>query len=480
VGRKRQAERKGGRTPAPGPAPAPATLLPEAPPAPPGTRDASAAPPAKEKRPSGFSMLLLHLHPRVVPEEALRFTRTCGLGGMAVVLLVLLAATGALLLLAYEPSTERAYGAVLALRDGAAFGGFVRNIHFWAANGLILLAFLHLLRVFYTGAFHAPRRLNWIIGIVLLALVMASNFTGYLLPWDQLAFWAVTIGTGMLEYIPLVGPALETALRGGAEVGPKTLSIFFVLHIAILPILGAILASFHFWLVRKGGGVILPRAPGPGPAPRPTLIPTMPHLVFREMVVALVLIAAVLVAAAFFDAPLMAQANPGLSPNPAKAPWYFMGIQELLVHLHPTFAVLVVPLLAAAFLTFLPYLKYGESPSGLWFHSDNGRRTALAAAGAALMLAPAAIVAREYVVNLPKLLPFLPPAVSNGLLPTGILVLVVLGFSALMGRGFEASRIERVQALVTFLAVGFVVLTVAGVVFRGPGMRLAWPWTAGR
>ena len=274
-----------------------------------------------------------------------QFTRTCGLGGMAVVLLVLLAGTGALLLLAYEPSAERAYASVQSLRDDTVVGGFVRNIHFWAANSLVLVAFLHLLRVFYTGAFHAPRRFNWIIGLLLLALVLVSNFTGYLLPWDQLAFWAVTIGTGMLEYVPLVGPILETALRGGAEVGPKTLSIFFVLHIAILPILGAILAAFHFWLVRKGGGVILPRPPGPEPAPRPTMVPTSPNLVFRELVVALVLVAGVLLTAAVFDAPLLAQANPGMSPNPAKAPWYFMGIQELLVHLHPAFAVLVVPLL---------------------------------------------------------------------------------------------------------------------------------------
>ena len=164
----------------------------------------------------------------------------------------------ALLLLAYEPSAERAYGSVLSLRDDTAIGGFVRNIHFWAANSLVLVTVLHLLRVFYTGAFRAPRRFNWVIGLLLFALVLASNFTGYLRPWDQLAFWAVTIGTGMLEYVPLIGPTLEAALRGGPEVGPKTLSIFFVLHIAILPILGAILAAFHFWLVRKAGGVILP------------------------------------------------------------------------------------------------------------------------------------------------------------------------------------------------------------------------------
>ncbi len=424
-------------------------------------------------------MLLLHIHPRMLPEEALQFTRTGGLGGMAVVLLVLLAATGALLLLAYEPSAERAYGAVLSLRDDTAIGGFVRNIHYWAANGLVLVALLHLLRVFYTGAFHAPRRFNWIIGLILLGLVLASNFTGYLLPWDQLAFWAVTIGTGMLEYVPLGGPALETALRGGAEVGPKTLSIFFVLHIAILPILGAILASFHFWLVRKAGGVILPRPPGPGPAPRPMMVSTSPNLVFREMVVALVLIAGVLLTAAVLDAPLLVEANPGMSPNPAKAPWYFMGIQELLVHLHPAFAVLVVPLFAVTFLAFLPYLNYGEPPSGLWFHSKNGRRTALLAAGAALVAVPAAILADEYVLNLGKRLPSLPQSVSNGLLPTGMLALMVLGFCGLIRRRYTASRIESVQAVFTLLTVGFVVLTVTGVFFRGASMRLAWPWLAG-
>jgi quinol-cytochrome oxidoreductase complex cytochrome b subunit len=412
----------------------------------------------------------------MVPEEALTLTRTYGLGGMAVVLLGLLATTGGLLLLAYEPSAERAYDSMLSLRDDTAVGGFVRNIHFWAANSLVLVSVLHLLRVFYTGAFHAPRRFNWIIGLFLLALVLASNFTGYLLPWDQLAFWAVTIGTGMLEYVPLFGPALETALRGGAEVGPKTLSIFFVLHIAILPILGVILVSFHFWLVRKGGGVILARPAGPGDAPRPAMVPTSPNLVFREMVVALVLIAGVLLTAAVLDAPLLAQANPGMSPNPAKAPWYFMGIQELLVHLHPVFAVLVVPLFAAVFLVCLPYLNYGEAPSGLWFHSANGRRTVLAAAGVALAAVPVAIVAREYVLDLPKMMPLLPSVVSNGLLPTGVLVLLVLGFFALVRWRFGASRIESVQAVFTLLAVGFVVLTLTGVFFRGAAMRLVWPW----
>ena len=159
-------------------------------------------------------MLLLHLHPRAVPAEALAFPRTFGLGGIAVVLFVLLAVTGSLLLFAYEPSPERAYGSVREIIDQAPFGAFVRNIHHWAANGFLLVAFLHLLRVFFTGALHPPRRANWIVGLVLLLLVVAANFTGYLLPWDQLAYWAVTIATGMLEYVPLVG-------RHAAARGPR-------------------------------------------------------------------------------------------------------------------------------------------------------------------------------------------------------------------------------------------------------------------
>ncbi len=143
--RRKRVERAAG----PSAAPVLAPNRPSRAPAPqPGPRKGSTAPPAKERKPSGFSMLLLHVHPRMVPEEALQFTRTCGLGGMAVVLLVLLAVTGACLLFAYEPSAERAYGSVQSLRDDTAVGGFIRNIHFWAANSLVLVAFLHLLRVF--------------------------------------------------------------------------------------------------------------------------------------------------------------------------------------------------------------------------------------------------------------------------------------------------------------------------------------------
>ena len=179
---------------------------------------------------------------------------TFGLGGAAAVLFLVLAATGALLLVVYEPSPERAYGTVVRLVDEVPFGALVRNAHHGAANGLVLVTGLHLLRAFDRGGHLPPRRGNWFVGLGLLLLVVGCAFTGYLLPWDQLAFWAITISTGMLDYVPVVGGALLRAARGGAEVGPSTLARFFVLHVAILPIALLLLLFFHFWLVRKVGG----------------------------------------------------------------------------------------------------------------------------------------------------------------------------------------------------------------------------------
>jgi quinol-cytochrome oxidoreductase complex cytochrome b subunit len=258
-------------------------------------------------------------------------------------------------------------------------------------------------------------------------------------------------------------------------VGPKTLSIFFVLHIAILPILILLATAFHFWLVRKAGGVMLPQAGGQ-PIQRRNLVAVRPHLIVREGVAALVLLAALLLFAALVPAPLQEQANPGMSPNPAKAPWYFMGIQELLVHVHPLFAVFVVPLLALVLLVALPYVRYGEGPSGLWFHSEKGRRTALAACFAALVLTPAYVAASEYVLRWAELLPFLPQSLSNGVAPTLLWVGIVVGVSWLALRLFAASRLEAAQAAFTFAAVAFFVLTMTGIFFRGEAMRLVWPW----
>jgi quinol-cytochrome oxidoreductase complex cytochrome b subunit len=417
---------------------------------------------------------VLHLHPRVVPAAALPLQRTFGLGGAAMVLFLVLAVTGALLLVIYEPSPERAYGTVVRLVDEVPFGAFVRNAHHWAANGLVLVTILHLLRVFYRGGHLPPRNGNWFAGVALLLLVVACAFTGYLLPWDQLAYWAVTISTGMLEYVPIAGGTLVRAARGGADVGPATLARFFVLHVAILPIAMLLLLAFHFWLVRKVGGVILPADVGDSASTRGPLVPTTPHLTQREGAMALAVVAAVMLLAALWDAPLQAQANPGMSPNPAKAPWYFMGVQELLVHLHPAFGAVVVPMLALVVLLLLPALGGAERASGRWFGSPRGARLALASAALAATVTLAAVIANEPLRRARPWFPGLPPAVRGGVLPLAAAAILVASV-AWVSRRRGGSRLEQVQAAFTFVAASFVVLTVVGIFFRGQGMALVMP-----
>ena len=190
-----------------------------------------------------------------MPAAALPLPVTFGLGGAAAVLFLLLAVTGALLLVVYEPSPERAHGTVVRLVDEVPFGALVRNAHHWAANGLVLVALLHLLRVFYRGGHLPPRRGNWFVGVALLLLVVACAFTGYLLPWDQLALWAVTVGTNMMGYTPVFGSSVKYVLLGSKEIGSDTLLRWYVLHVLLFPFVTVIFMAVHFWRVRKDGGI---------------------------------------------------------------------------------------------------------------------------------------------------------------------------------------------------------------------------------
>ena len=423
-----------------------------------------------------FNSLLLHFRPRVVPERTLKFTLTWGLGGMAVVLVVMLFATGLMLKFAYQPVPDRAYESVVRLQHVVYFGRLIRNIHHWSGNALLLVAFLHFLRVFFSGAFHSPRQFNWIIGLVMFLLALGSNFTGYLLPWDQLAFWAITICTGMLEYIPGIGMELQKLIRGGTDIGPATLSIFFAIHTAIIPAGLVCLLPFHFWRIRKARGLVIPREPGDDQQDRGESVATIPNLIVRELVVASVLIALILFFSVMFNAPLEAKANPGLSPNPTKAPWYFAGLQELLLHFHPLFAVLVLPAIIIGLLFFLPYLRYDADSAGVWFASHRGRKTAVIAAAVALIITPAGIVADESVIDFAAWMPAVPAVISNGLLPAALILAGIIGFYLLMKNRFRADNNEAIQAVFILLLTAFVILTVTGIWFRGTGMALTWAW----
>ncbi|MBN1667841.1 MAG: cytochrome b N-terminal domain-containing protein [Anaerolineales bacterium] len=420
--------------------------------------------------------LILHIHPTKVEVRTLRFTYTWGLGGLSALLVMVLAFSGILLEMNYTPSPTSAYQDILRLQSDVWFGSLVRNLHHWSANLLIVVSVLHLLRVFLTGGHRAPRALNWLIGVAMLLLVVAANFTGYLLPWDQLAFWAITVGTSIIEYIPFIGSWISQLLLGGPAVGAPTLLNFYALHISIIPLGIVILMSYHFWRVRKDGGLTVPKAPGRQETPRPERVTTMPHLVRRELAWALLWIAILLVWAMLVPAPLEEIANPDLSPNPAKAPWYFLGLQELLLHFHPVVGAVVIPGLALGALALLPFLDLDLESVGVYFRSWRGRYLSLLSVGLALLLTPAWILLDEYLLDWAAWLPGWPSLLSNGLVPLSLVGLALFALDEGLRRLFRTTVEERILILFVFILAAFLVLTLTGIFFRGPGMALVWPW----
>ena len=343
----------------------------------------------------GFSNFFLHVYPIKVPRRVLRNRYSWRLGFIAAVLFGILLVTGLYLMFVYTPSVGSAYGDMQKLKTGVGFGQLIRNVHRWSAHLMVLVVFLHMVRVFYAGAYKSPREFNWVIGMMLLLLTLAFSFTGYLLPWDQLAYWAVTVGTNLVHYVPLVGGDLQNLLLGGDQIGQSTLLRFYALHVAVLPAMLFLFLGVHIWRVRKDGFAVRrtnagafteaanarPAAVGPAAAApelyggrvrllgvvdresvtaeeRPTddTVFTWPHLVVRHVVVALGVAATVLALGVAFAAPLRGLANPNVTPEPAKAPWYFAGLQELLSRFDPLVAGILLPAGLIVTLLVLPYL----------------------------------------------------------------------------------------------------------------------------
>ncbi|KAA3653184.1 MAG: hypothetical protein DWQ10_18635, partial [Calditrichaeota bacterium] len=400
-----------------------------------------------------FKSLILHLHPPTINKNVIKFNHTFGLGGMAVVLICLQFITGMLLRFFYEPFPGGAYESIVHLQNNVLFGQLIRNIHYWSAVFLILITFLHLLRVFFSSAFHGKRQFNWVLGIVLLLLIIASNFTGYLLPWDQLSYWAVTVSTSMLDYLPVAGGFIKELLLGGNEIGKATLLIFYTFHTGILPLLLIVVLAFHFWRVRKAGGVV------PQSDDEDKFISTVPHLVAKEFVVTLILIAFIVLLAISFDAPLLEKANPNVSPNPAKAPWYFLGIQELMLHFHPLFSAIIIPGVVFIMAVFIPYFIYNTEESGKWFYSEKGKQLSRNAVISSFLLTLAYIFLDEYVLNSIDLLDFLPAEIGEGLIPFLLILLGLFLYSKYLMNKHTANINELVLTLFIFLVTSFTVLT---------------------
>ena len=220
------------------------------------------------------SNLVLHLHPVSIPTHAVRLNYTWCMGGITFFLFLVEVITGVLLMFYYRPTLEWAYSDILALRDVTSLG-ILREIHRWGAHAMVIAVWLHMYRVFLTGSYKPPREFNWVVGVILLLLTLLLSFTGYLLPWDQLAIWAITVGSNMARATPFLGsegPGAQLLNVGGIDmitmgsdarygllgarfVGEETLNRFYILHCIAIPLAVALLLAIHFWRVRKDGGI---------------------------------------------------------------------------------------------------------------------------------------------------------------------------------------------------------------------------------
>jgi len=366
--------------------------------------------------------LLLHWFPAKVTIGSLSFRYSFWLGTISAVLFGILCITGLPLMFLYVPSVERAYQSVKDIEFVVSFGSFIRALHRLAAHLMVAVVFLHMVRVFLTGAFKngtaakQARPVNWLIGILLMLATFFLSFTGYLLPWDQLAYWAVTVGTNIASAAPLVGEKIRFLLLGGNQIEQNTLLRFYVLHCFFLPAVVLFLFLWHMWRVRKDGGLacvdklsleqkrrnvapvksktysLLGITKGRTVHVETALVDetehaanSSPFLTRRILLVTLATVAFICLLAFLVVTPLEEAANPRVTPNPAKAPWYFLWLQELVTETTiklGDFTIkgaliggILVPGLLIALLAIWPWLDKSPAEAvGVWFAAARRRQ----------------------------------------------------------------------------------------------------------
>ncbi len=466
-----------------------------------------------------FTNFFLHFHPVKVRLRAIRFSRTLYLGGLSAACFLILTMSGILLMFYYRPAVPHAYNDMKDFAFVVSSGMFLRNLHRWTAHAMVWLAFAHMAWTFLRGAYRPPREFNWVIGVGLLVATLLLSYTGYLLPWDQLAYWAVTVGTNMVAAIPVVGGEIKLLLLGGHSINDSALLRFYVLHCVVLPMTLALGIALHIWRVRRDGGIHLPALPKddappvglPSRAPDPVagstnpgggtqeselaivgstdavrlvivkddaadvtldvgdepMVMTFPHLLLRELVAFLALAVLLVVASLVFDAPLEGIADPARTPNPAKAPWYFLGVQELLRYYPPVVAGVLLPSLCIIALAVIPYFRVNIERPALWTVAPLRRLTVLWLTVAALT-GVFRIGAAGMVWSIVVPLWLVGAAMSAGALPW---------------RRGKLGLWLRTRSLPFWIFAWFllsaIALTVIGALFRGPGWRFTVPWRDG-
>jgi quinol-cytochrome oxidoreductase complex cytochrome b subunit len=464
-----------------------------------------------------FGNVFLHLHSVRTHRWSLRWTTTAGLGIASVAAFLITLVTGVLLMFYYKPYPDVAYDSIKDIHYVVPTGRFMRNIHRWAANLMVVVVILHMARAFYTASYRTPREFNWLIGLALLVTTLGLSFTGYLLPWDQLAYWAITIGANIAQSPREVTDALGVTqvfdpgglqrmlLLGSDVVGEEALIRFYLLHVMLLPLVAGALMTVHFWRVRKDGGLTKPvdadlrvgadpepvypvftetpvktyhlaavvrgRTPAVGHGPEQT-VPSMPHLFYAELGVLMLTLFVSTALALVSDAPLKELANPQVPENPAKAPWYFLGLQEL-VAFSAFMGGIGIPTIVLVGLGLIPYLDREEAGTGEWFGGPGGwplvRRSIAFGFSAALIVESVAIRygwLREWFPDIPQL-------VITAVNPGTVLTAAYALYSLFLVRRYASTRAGALGLFTCFLC-GFVVLTVVGTYFRGPNWEFFW------
>jgi quinol-cytochrome oxidoreductase complex cytochrome b subunit len=465
----------------------------------------------RSKSQAVFSNLFLHIHSVKTHKNSLKPSYTLGLGLLTTAFLAILTLTGILLMVYYKPTPELAYASIKDIHYVVPTGRMIRNMHRWAAHGMVVVVFLHMARVFYTASYRPPREFNWFVGILLLALTLALSFTGYLLPWDQLAYWAITIGAniasspreltdalGLTQYFD-PGGMIKHLLLGANSVGSEALIRFHLLHVMVLPILLFLLLGVHFWRIRKDGGLSRPeseddaahsevfsksptktyglmaivrgKSAAVGQAPENT-VNSWPRLFVAEMATLMAATAVVLALSLAIDAPLKEIANPVVPENPAKAPWYFLGVQEL-VSYSAFMGGIGIPTIALIGLMLIPYLDREKGGVGVWFGGKQGRWVALWSALFSAVFVVGLLVFLVRFGWLREWYPGIPQIVITFINPGTLYTLGFAAWSMWIMKRHNSTRLGAI-ALFTCFLIGYTILTYFGTVHRGPNWDFYW------
>ena len=304
----------------------------------------------------------LHMRPSYYNNQVTGLYPSFRLGWLSTYFVFFETITGIILMFWYTPAPEIAYGNMLSMLNNVPFGQFVRDLHRLGAEAMVLIVFLHMLRTFYTASYKKPRQFTWFTGVLLLIFTGFLSFTGYLLPWDQLALWAVTIGASMAEATPLIGEQVNLLVRGGPEMGANGLLRFYMAHVLLLPVLLFIFAGVHYYKVVIHGHSLPPRAENPGEdsakrVPLDRRVYFIPDMLTSELmwfgVTTFILI---VLCIWFYHAPLESHADPQVTPLGTTAPWYFLWIQGALKLGDKTFWGVIFPTILLGFLMVVPYI----------------------------------------------------------------------------------------------------------------------------